>query len=104
MVPVVYRCRQCGYILYVFWRVGQSSYGVPTPSEIMSYYGGVCPRCGRPLQRPSIRDVIVVAGRELVEARIGLLKRLLEEQRRPRLLHLPVRPAGEVAADAQAGV
>jgi len=48
-VPVVYRCSNCGYILDIFLRVGQNSYGVPTPSELASRYGGVCPRCGKPL-------------------------------------------------------
>jgi len=91
-VPVVYRCKNCGYILYVFWRVGQDSYGVPTPSELISIYGGVCPRCGHRLEKPGLDDVEVVAGRELVEARIELLSRLLEGQRRPKLaLHVPVR-------------
>jgi len=97
-VPVVYRCSSCGFILYVHWRVGQSSYGVPTPSEIVSMYGGVCPRCGHRLNtKPSIDDVDVVARRELVEARLRLLKRLLEERPRLLALHVPVRRL-EVAA------
>ncbi len=98
-MPIVYRCSSCGYVLYVHWRVGQSSYGVPTPSEVSSWYGGVCPRCGHRLgSKPSIDDVDVVADRELVEMHVKLLKQELEEQRRPRLsLHVPVRPAREVA-------
>lgn len=101
-MPVVYRCRNCGYVLYVFWHVGQDSYGVPTPSEISSRYGGICPRCGHRLGKPSIDDVYVVAGRELVEARLRLLHALLVEQRRPRLaVPMSVRPA-EVAANGPA--
>ena len=93
---VVYRCKSCGYILFVFERVGQSSYGLPTPSELADMLGYHCPRCGRRLQLPSLEDVHAVAGRALVEARIKLLRDLLAEQRRPRLLHV-VKPTREVA-------
>ena len=97
MVPVVYRCRQCGYILYVFWRVGQNSYGVLTPSEVISMYGGVCPRCGHPLRRPGLQDLSVTADRDLVRMRVELLKQELEDRRKPRLLlHVPVRHTSEV--------
>lgn len=58
-MPVVYRCRVCGYVLYVFARVGQDSYGVPTPSEVLSRFGGLCPRCGRPLDRPTPNDIVI---------------------------------------------
>ncbi len=59
-MPVVYRCSRCGYILYVFVRVGQNSYGVPTPSELANQYGGVCPRCGKPLNtKPSYKDIVI---------------------------------------------
>lgn len=82
VMPVVYRCRNCGYILYVHWRVGQNSYGVPTPSEVASWYGGLCPRCGRKLNvKPDNDDVYVVAGRELVAERTRILERLLIGQR-----------------------
>ena len=101
MVPVVYRCSRCGYILYIHWRVGQSSYGVPTPSGLSSWYGGVCPRCGHRLGRPGLQDLSVIADRDLVKMRVELLERLLEEQRRPRLSrHVPVRSAREVAVNA----
>jgi len=103
-MPVVYRCRVCGYVLYVHWRVGQSSYGVPTPSEVSSWYGGRCPRCGHPLARPGLDDVTVVADKELVVARVELLKRELEERRRPTLpiLYVPVRRGVGVAAHGSA--
>ena len=58
-MPIVYRCKNCGFILHVFVRVGQNSYGVPTPSELASWYGGICPRCGAPLGRPTLSDIIV---------------------------------------------
>jgi hypothetical protein len=57
---VVFRCGLCGYVLLVYARVGQDSRGVPTPSEVIGKYGGVCPRCGGRLRRPSVRDVSVL--------------------------------------------
>ncbi len=58
-MPVVYRCKHCGFILHVFVKVGQSSYGVPTPSELISIYGGACPRCGHRLEPPTLNDIVV---------------------------------------------
>ena len=58
-MPVVYRCRGCGYILYAIERVG-NPYGVKTPSEVISMYGGVCPKCGRRLEKPGLKDVEIV--------------------------------------------
>ena len=57
-MPIVYRCHRCGFILHVFVRVGQNSYGVPTPSELASQFGGICPRCGAPLGKPTLNDII----------------------------------------------
>lgn len=59
---IVYRCRVCGYVLYVVLRVGQDSYGVPTPSEVIRMYGGVCPRCGHRLGKSGPGDITVAAG------------------------------------------
>ena len=74
-MPIVYRCGNCGFILHVFVRVGQNSYGVPTPSELMSQYGGICPACGHPLHTPSLDDIVIKPdGREE-------LLRVLEEAR-----------------------
>ena len=58
-MPIVYRCKSCGFILHVFVKVGQNSYGVPTPSELASWYGGICPMCGHPLERPRLDDIVV---------------------------------------------
>ena len=55
---IVYRCKGCGYVLYMFPRVGRYG-GLPTPSEVIAMVGGFCPRCGRRLQKPSIDDVVV---------------------------------------------
>jgi len=59
-MPVVYRCRSCGFILHVYERVGQDRYGIPTPSRIAIRYGGRCPRCGAPLGTPSLGDILVI--------------------------------------------
>ena len=59
-MPIVYRCSRCGYILHIFVRVGQNSYGVPTPAELANQYGGLCPACNHPLNtKPSIDDVFI---------------------------------------------
>lgn len=99
---MVYRCRVCGYVLYVFERVGMSSYGLPTPSEIASWFGGLCPGCGRRLGRPGLEDVDTIADQELVRMRVELLKRELEERRRPRLVLHPQQGLLEVVEDASA--
>ncbi len=59
IVPIVYRCKRCGFILHVFVKVGQNSYGIPTPSELASQYGDQCPYCGRRLERPMLSDIII---------------------------------------------
>ena len=74
-MPIVYRCKRCGYVLHVTPYVGFDSFGVPTPSELAYWYGGVCPRCGSPLNtKPGHDDVRVYPD--------GLerLKRLVEEE------------------------
>jgi DNA-directed RNA polymerase subunit RPC12/RpoP len=75
-LPIVFRCSRCGYILHVFVKVGQNSYGVPTPSELANQYGGVCPRCGKPLNtKPSLDDIKIYTDRAKV-------LEVLEEARR----------------------
>ena len=55
---IVYRCRGCGYPLYVFPKVGHCG-GLPTPTEVIAMVGGYCPRCGRRLSKPTIDDVSI---------------------------------------------
>ncbi len=85
-MPVVYRCSRCGYPLYVFPRVGWNSYGVPTPSEVIAMYDGVCPACGKPLRKPSPSSIRVLVGSE---ARLAITK--LAERWRLRRLAAVVR-------------
>mgnify|MGYP001626141884 CR=1 FL=1 len=56
-LPVIYRCSSCNYVLYEFTKVGQDSYGLPTPSELMAKLGDSCPNCGRKLKIPSNNDI-----------------------------------------------
>lgn len=59
-MPVVFVCSNCGRILYVFKRAGQDYYGIPTPSELASRIGGVCPYCGKPISlKVSLRNVFI---------------------------------------------
>ena len=61
-MPVIYRCRGCGRVLYTFERVGQSYYGLPTPSEFVVRFGRTCPYCGRPLNTNVDLDDVRVEG------------------------------------------
>ncbi len=56
-MPVRYRCRHCGAVLWEFKYVGQDYYGLPSPSEVMNVYGGICPVCKRELRAPSTEDI-----------------------------------------------
>ena len=103
-MPIVYRCSRCGFILHVFVKVGQNSYGVPTPSELANQYGGVCPRCGKPLNtKPSLDDIRVYPDKSrivevLEEARrIGLrsIARLIEEY-----VRVPISARSEAVVEA----
>ncbi len=80
-MPVVYRCSRCGFPLYIFARVGQSSYGLQTPSEIIYAHGGRCPRCGKPLEPPRLDRIRI----EFNVANAA--RRLYEETRR---VHVPL--------------
>ena len=40
--------------MFVFKKVGQDFYGIRTPTEIKSMYGGKCFRCGHELGAPSL--------------------------------------------------
>ncbi len=110
-MPIIFRCSRCGYVLHVFVRVGQNSYGVPTPSELANQYGGVCPRCGKPLNtKPSVDDIRIYTDlRKFVEAieeakktmRIGFrsISKTLEEYLASLNLYVPTGlEAGEVEA------
>jgi len=61
-MPVRYLCRHCGAILWEFKHVGQDYYGLPTPTEVINVYGGICPNCKRELRRPSLNDIRINAG------------------------------------------
>ena len=87
-MPIVFRCGRCGYILHIFVKVGQNSYGVPTPSELSNQYGGVCPRCGKPLNtKPSLDDIKIYADK------MKILE-VLEEARRT--MRISFRSLGKV--------
>ncbi|HWQ16567.1 MAG TPA: hypothetical protein VNL13_01870 [Sulfolobales archaeon] len=64
-MAVLYVCRGCDEVIYVFSRVGQDSFGLPTPSELRGRVSSKCPKCGRELGAPGINDVIIVRRGEL---------------------------------------
>lgn len=58
-MTVVYRCKNCGAILYVLFSREPDTYGVPTPSEVAARYAGICPVCGHRLEKPTISDIVI---------------------------------------------
>lgn len=64
-IPVRYKCKNCGYELYRFEKVGQDFYGVRTPSEIRSIYGGRCPKCGHTLEFPNIGEIKILLKKKI---------------------------------------
>jgi|UniRef100_A0A7J2T9R6 hypothetical protein len=48
-MPVIYKCSNCGTVIYKFMRAGQDYYGVPSPSELMIRVRSTCPNCGKSL-------------------------------------------------------
>jgi len=58
-LPVIYKCRRCGHVLFEFLRVGQDSYGLPTPSELIAKIGDSCPKCGSRLRVSGLDDIKV---------------------------------------------
>ncbi len=70
---VIFRCRNCGAILFRFSRVGQDFYGLPTPDELKARIGGRCPRCGSIPGRPTPDSIIVLASRAQLMKYLGLL-------------------------------
>jgi DNA-directed RNA polymerase subunit RPC12/RpoP len=87
-VPVRYRCRRCGSILYEFKGVGQSYAGLLTPVEVAKMYGYICPHCKSMLEasqmsvrgniviKPSVRreDKLAPISRTIVKASLGLIE------------------------------
>jgi len=58
-LPIVYRCKNCGYVLHYLQKVGQDYIGIPSVSEVMSKHGYICPKCKSKLSRPSQDDIII---------------------------------------------
>jgi len=68
-----YVCSQCGYLLYeykiekgkakVYPSVFKKYTGVASPSEIIAFYGGKCPRCGKKLKLPTWEDITISLAR-----------------------------------------
>jgi len=59
-MPIIYKCGGCGEIIYVFHRVGQDSFGVPTPEELFYKVGSKCPKCGKPFKIPTYEDIVIL--------------------------------------------
>ena len=62
-MPLVYKCKNCGYVLYDSrnWKKYTRVPRLPTPSEVVAWYDGRCPNCGKPLNTnpDPMKDVII---------------------------------------------
>jgi len=56
-MPIIYKCKKCGFILFNFVDVTQTYQGAPTPFQIIERFRGRCPKCGHELNIPSIDDI-----------------------------------------------
>lgn len=63
LLVVIFRCRNCGTILFRFSRVGQDFYGLPTPEELRARIGGKCPICGTIPIKPTADNVLIMSSR-----------------------------------------
>ncbi|MEM0021137.1 MAG: hypothetical protein QW039_05735 [Fervidicoccaceae archaeon] len=75
-MPIVYRCRNCGYVLHYLQKVGQDYIGIPSINEIMSKHGYICPKCKTKLSKPSQEDILITTiavakKRGMIPVRIG---------------------------------
>ncbi len=75
LMPVIFRCSACGSVIYVFKRVGQDCFGLPSPTELINRLGGVCPNCGNTLSVPKISDIKILG--RVVESIDSYLERSL---------------------------
>ncbi len=60
-LPVVYRCKNCGYVFHYLEYVGQDYIGVPSVNEILGRYGYTCPKCKSRLSRPAQSDIMITS-------------------------------------------
>ncbi|MEM1878073.1 MAG: hypothetical protein QW669_04310, partial [Desulfurococcaceae archaeon] len=68
--------RKCGEVLWLFRKVGQDYYGIPTPDEIIRSRG-VCPRCKNILTPPRLEDIVISGVEQIVKP--VLVKGVAEE-------------------------
>ncbi len=59
-MPIYYVCRKCGEVIYRFTKVGQDSFGVPTPYELRERVSSTCPKCGKYISDPSLDDIVIL--------------------------------------------
>ncbi|HEW64280.1 hypothetical protein IOK49_00205 [Fervidicoccus fontis] len=60
-MPIVYKCKNCGYVFHYLEHVGQDYIGIPSLNEIIGKYGSVCPKCGSKLSKPSQEDIVITS-------------------------------------------
>lgn len=50
-MPVMYKCSNCGKLLYYYPTKNNGDLiGVNSVNDVINFYMGVCPHCGKPLK------------------------------------------------------
>jgi len=58
-LPIVFKCKRCGHVLYAVTGSKSDYLGVPSSAEVIGWHGGRCPKCGKKLELPKPEDVKV---------------------------------------------
>jgi len=90
-MPIVYRCKSCGYVLHYLRYVGQDFLGVPSVYEVLGKYGYTCPKCKSKLRPPSQEDILIASARSasamgLLPVKVGAGYYVVREAAAPQLL------------------
>uniref|UniRef100_A0A7J3ZJB9 Uncharacterized protein n=1 Tax=Fervidicoccus fontis TaxID=683846 RepID=A0A7J3ZJB9_9CREN len=95
-MPLVYRCKNCGFVFHYLQYVGQDYIGVPSVYEVMGKYGYTCPKCKSRLTPPSQQDILITSTRlarslDLLPIKVGESYYVVRDSSIPALkLRIPV--------------
>ncbi|MCC6030666.1 MAG: hypothetical protein LM586_03360 [Desulfurococcales archaeon] len=60
---IIYLCRHCGHVIYIYEKIGHDNLGIPTLSDLRYRYQIIrCPHCGKDLEPKKLdplKDLII---------------------------------------------